>query len=264
MLAEGNKRGYFVTFEGGEGSGKSSQIKSLVKYLEKSGENVIVTREPGGSAGGEAVRHVLLSGAAESFGSEMEAILFSAARSDNVETIIKPALLSGAHVLCDRFFDSTRVYQGSSGKADNGLLSSLERVVCEDVWPDLTIILDIDPAEGLARAEKRRGAKTKPDRFEKETLALQKKRRKAYLDIAKNEPERCVIVDGSGTSARVAARIRKVFFERLGLLKPARASRLRKSIALAKSAKKASSGKASSGKASASKASSGQNSAANG
>lgn len=220
MKSEGNSRGVFITFEGGEGSGKSSQIKRLVKELEKLGEEVIVTREPGGSPGGEAVRHVLLSGAAESFGSEMEAILFSAARSDNVETIIKPALNSGKHVLCDRFFDSTRVYQGASGKADYALLGSLERVACEDAWPDLTIILDLDPVEGLARADKRRGKSVAPDRFEKEALTLQQLRRKAYLEIAANEPERCAVVDGSGTPAQVFARIRKVIKERSRLLQP--------------------------------------------
>jgi dTMP kinase len=214
------KRGFFITFEGGEGSGKSSQIKRLMKELDKSDVDYALTREPGGSPGGEAVRHVLLSGAAESFGPEMEAILFSAARSDNVETIIKPALEKGKHVLCDRFFDSTRVYQGVAGKADLQLLSSLERVACEGAWPDLTLILDIDPKEGLARAAKRRGAKTKPDRFEKENLTLQRKRRKAYLDIAKNEPERCVVIDGSGAPSQVFSRIRKALYERLGLLPP--------------------------------------------
>lgn len=235
MAARRKKRGYFITFEGGEGSGKSSQIKRLIKELDKSNEKYILTREPGGSIGGEAVRHVLLSGAAESFGSEMEAILFSAARSDNVETIIKPALESGKHVICDRFFDSTRVYQGASGKADAELLSSLERVACEGAWPDLTLILDLDPKEGLARATKRRGAKTKPDRFEKENLTLQRKRRKAYLEIAKNEPERCVVIDASGAPSQVFARIRKALFERLGLLAPAARSRLRANMAIAQS-----------------------------
>ncbi len=219
MAKAANKRGFFITFEGGEGSGKSSQIKRLVKELKKTGEDVTVTREPGGSPGGEAVRHLLLSGAAESMGSEMEAILFSAARSDNVETIIKPALKAGRHVLCDRFFDSTRVYQGASDKADAALLESLTRVACEDAWPDLTIIIDLDPKIGLERAAVRRGAEAIPDRFEKENLAKQQKRRKAYLEIAKNEPERCVVVDGQGTPAQVFKRIKKVISERLGLFK---------------------------------------------
>ena len=224
------KRGFFITFEGGEGSGKSSQIKRLKNALEKSGEKITLTREPGGSPGGEAVRHVLLSGAAESLGAEMEAILFSAARSDNVETIIKPALDSGHHVLCDRFFDSTRVYQGVSGKVDAQLVGALERVACEGAWPDLTLILDLDPKEGLARAAKRRGAKSIPDRFEKEHLSLQKKRRKAYLAIAKNEPERCAVIDGNGTPSQVFSRIRKEVQNRLGLLQSKPGSKISKAI----------------------------------
>ncbi len=233
MIADNKTSGYFITFEGGEGSGKSSQINRLVKVFEAIDEEVTVTREPGGSPGGEAVRHVLLSGAAESFGSEMEAILFSAARSDNVETIIKPALISGSHVICDRFIDSTRVYQGVAGKADGGLLRSLERVACEGAWPDLTIILDIDPKIGMARAAKRRGRAVKADRFEKEALALQKKRRAAYLAIAKKEPQRCAVVDGSGTPAQVHARIKKVIQQRLGLLKPAKSKKLPNSLTIA-------------------------------
>jgi dTMP kinase len=240
LAAGGKMRGYFITFEGGEGSGKSSQIKHLAREFEKFDEKVVVTREPGGSTGAEAVRHILLSGAAESFGAEMEAILFFAARSDNIETIIKPALESGSHVICDRFFDSTRVYQGVSGKANDRLLNSLERVVCEDVWPDLTIILDLDPKEGMARAAKRRGKSSEPDRFEKETLDLQKKRRAAYLEIAKNEPERCVVVDGSGTASQVSARIQNVLRDRLDLLTPQSKDKIRKSPAMTKSARRSS------------------------
>jgi len=234
LSASRENRGYFITFEGGEGSGKSSQINMLVKKFNAIDEEVTVTREPGGSAGGEAVRHVLLSGAAESFGSEMEAILFFAARCDNVETIIKPALEKGHHVLCDRFFDSTRVYQGASGKANDALLNSLERVICEDVWPDLTIIIDLDPREGLARAAKRRGEDVQPDRFEKETLALHDRRRESYLALAKKEPDRCVVVDGSGTKEEVAKRIETVLQDRLGLLKPVSKSVLSGSILLSK------------------------------
>ena len=125
-------RGLFVTFEGGEGAGKSTQIAMLRDALKERGFDVIATREPGGSAGAEAVRHVLLSGSAEPFGAEMEAILFAAARSDHVETVIKPALRRGMIVLCDRFFDSTRVYKGASGNVDRNLLRRLEAVACED------------------------------------------------------------------------------------------------------------------------------------
>lgn len=205
--AKKSERGWFITFEGGEGSGKSTQIRHLKKTLEKKGFDVLITREPGGSAGGEAVRHVLLTGAAEPFGSEMEAILFSAARSDHVETIIKPALEAGTVVLCDRFLDSTRVYQGVTGDVDMEFLKKLEEIACEDCWPDLTLVLDIDPSEGLKRAKERRAEGEAADRFEREPIKLQRRRRKAFLDIAKQEPERCVVIDASGTEKSVRTAI---------------------------------------------------------
>ncbi|MFZ1814405.1 MAG: dTMP kinase [Rhizobiaceae bacterium] len=192
------KRGLFITFEGGEGAGKSTQIGLLEKALSKKRIKTLVTREPGGSQGAEAVRHVLLSGAAEPLGADMEAILFAAARSDHVETVIKPALASGITVLCDRFFDSTRVYQGATGNVSLELLHRLERVACEDCWPDLTIIFDIDPRLGMERAASRRSSGELPDRFEKEEIELQEVRRKAYLDIARREPDRCKVVDANG------------------------------------------------------------------
>lgn len=216
-----DKRGCFITFEGGEGSGKSTQIKRLQKEFNKIDEKTTLTREPGGSLGAEAVRHVLLSGAAEPFGAQMEAILFSAARSDNVETIIKPALCDGNHVLCDRFFDSTRVYQGATGNVDIGFLHALEKVACEDAWPDLTLIFDLDPKVGLERANKRRKAGDNPDRFEKENLTTHRKRRKAYLEIAKSEPERCVVIDASKTQVQVFSQVREALRTRLSLLQPA-------------------------------------------
>lgn len=203
------KSGIFITFEGGEGVGKSSQITKLKEKFEKLGYNVLLTREPGGSSGAEAVRHVLLSGAAEPLGSDVEAILFSAARADHVSTVIKPALKKNMVVICDRFFDSTRVYQGVSGKASEALLDQLERVAVDGAWPDLTLILDIDPKEGMERAGKRRGLLEKPDRFEKESIAQQTKRRKAFLAIAKKEPERCKVVDATGSIAQVGAKVWK-------------------------------------------------------
>lgn len=210
-------RGLFITFEGGEGAGKSTQVQLLRKALRKKKFEVLVTREPGGSPGAEAVRHVLLSGAAEPLGAEMEAILFSAARSDHVETIIRPALEKGTNVLCDRFFDSTRVYQGATGKVPMELLRQLERVACENCWPDLTIILDIDPAEGMRRAGERRVDDGGPDRFEKESMQLQQKRREAYLEIARQEPERCRVVDAGGAEKDVHRRILEIVLERLDL-----------------------------------------------
>ncbi len=189
-------RGFFISFEGGEGAGKSTQIARLAAKLRAKGYDLVVTREPGGSPGAEAVRHVILSGAAEPFGPEMEALLFAAARSDHVEQLIAPAIARGSVVLCDRFHDSSRVYQGSAGDLDPGFMTTLERVAVNGTIPDMTLIFDIDPAEGLRRANARRGDDT-PDRFEKETLAVHQRRREVYLAIARDEPERCVVVDAS-------------------------------------------------------------------
>ena len=212
----------FITFEGGEGTGKSTQIKLLEKALRKRRFKVLVTREPGGSPGAEAVRHVLLSGAAEPLGAEMEAILFSAARSDHVETVIRPALAAGTNVLCDRFFDSTRVYQGATGKVPMELLKQLERVACENCWPDLTIILDLDPEEGMRRAARRPAEFDRADRFEKEALELQETRREAYLAIAEAEPERCKVVDASGDAETVHEQILEIVMDRFDREKRAR------------------------------------------
>lgn len=191
--------GLFVSFEGGEGAGKSTQIARLAEALTKQGVTVLKTREPGGSAGAEALRHLLLSGAAEEFGIRMEAILFAAARSDHVETLIRPALASGTLVLCDRFMDSSRVYQGVTGNLEPDFIESLERVAVNGVTPDLTIILDLPASVGLARATARSGAEANapvaPDRFEREELETHEKRRQAFLDIASADPKRCRVVD---------------------------------------------------------------------
>jgi dTMP kinase len=195
--------GFFVTFEGGEGAGKSTQIRRLAEKLIDAGVDVVVTREPGGSPGAEAVRHVLLSGAAEPFGPAMEAVLFAAARSDHVEQVIRPAVERGAVVLCDRFLDSTRVYQGVTGNLDPAFIQSLEAVTLNGLMPDMTLILDIDPRLGLERAGARRG-EADADRFEKETLAIHRRRREAFLAIAVAEPERCIVIDASGDADEVA------------------------------------------------------------
>lgn len=203
-----------MTFEGGEGAGKSTQIVRLADALRADGMDVLVTREPGGSPGAEAVRHVLLSGAAETFGPAMEAILFAAARSDHVEQVIRPAVEKGRVVLCDRFLDSSRVYQGVTGNLEPGFMRALEAVAINGMMPDLTVILDLDPALGLARAAERRGGET-ADRFEKETLDIHERRRQAFLDIAKREPERCVVVDASAPADKVAADIEQAVRARL-------------------------------------------------
>jgi dTMP kinase len=197
----------FVTFEGGEGVGKSTQIRMLAAALTAAGHAVRVTREPGGSPGAEAVRHVILSGAAEPFGVRVEALLFAAARSDHVETVIRPALLSGQIVLCDRFMDSSRVYQGITGNLPQALIDALERVAINGLRPDVTIILDLPAASGLERARERAsGAATAavPDRFEKEELETHEKRREAFLDIAASDPQRCRVIDAARPAALIA------------------------------------------------------------
>ncbi|MBO6552417.1 MAG: dTMP kinase [Roseitalea sp.] len=200
--------GLFITFEGGEGVGKSTQIRLLADRLAERGHAVRVSREPGGTPGAEAVRHVLLDEAAlESFGPALEALLFAAARSDHVEQVIRPALARGETVLVDRFMDSTRVYQGVSGDLDPGFVAALERVAIHGTVPDLTIILDLDPETGLARAHARRAENTAQDRFEKENVAVHEARRKAFRAIAEAEPDRCRIVDAAGDPETVGEAI---------------------------------------------------------
>jgi dTMP kinase len=201
-------RGIFITFEGGEGAGKSTQIARLAANLRDMGHEVVLTREPGGSPGAEALRHVILSGAAEPLGPAMEAILFAAARTDHIEQVIRPAVARGAIVLCDRFVDSSRVYQGITGNLEPAFMQALEKVTVAGMMPDLTIILDIDPEEGMKRAAKRRGNES-ADRYEKEALDIHRRRREAFLDIARAEPGRCVAVDAARAPARVAASIVK-------------------------------------------------------
>ncbi len=208
-------RGFFITFEGGEGAGKSTQIHRLADHLRAQGHEVVETREPGGSPGAEAVRHVLLSGAAEPFGPTMEAILFAAARLDHLEQVIRPAIGRGAVVLCDRFVDSSRVYQGVTGGLEPDFMTALERVTVGGSMPDLTVILDVDPEEGLRRATERRGEGT-ADRFEKETLEVHRRRREAFLDIARREPDRCLVVDTTAPADEVAARIAEAVDAALG------------------------------------------------
>lgn len=202
--------GLFVTFEGGEGAGKSTQIRRLAASLKDKGHDVLVTREPGGSPGAEAVRHVLLSGGAERFGVRMEAMLFAAARNDHVEQVIRPALNSGRVVLCDRFIDSSRVYQGITGNLDAAFVDALEEIAIDGVRPDLTIILDLPASVGLARARQRgeaEGASDAPDRFEKEEVEVHEKRRQAFCEIAEAAPERCRLIDAQQTEDEVASEI---------------------------------------------------------
>ncbi len=199
-------RGKFITFEGGEGTGKSTQAAMLALRLEALGLAVCLTREPGGSPGAEIIRHVLLSGAAKPFGPDVEAMLFAAARDDHVQCTILPALNAGKWVICDRFADSTRVYQGILGRVDRRLIKGLERVSIGDLVPDLTLVLDVPVELGLERVKLRRG-EAKPDRFEAENVEFHQKLRDAYLAIAAAEPERCVVIDASGPKEAVARKI---------------------------------------------------------
>lgn len=208
-------RGKFITLEGGEGTGKSTQAAMLALRLESQGLAVQLTREPGGSPGAEIIRHVLLTGAAKPLGADVEAMLFAAARDDHVQCTILPALQSGRWVVCDRFADSTRVYQGVLGQVDQRLINVLERVSVGDLAPDLTVILDLPVEIGLERAKQRRGSAA-ADRFEGEGAESHEKLREAYLAIAAREPERCVVIDASDAKEAVANAIWQAVQTRLG------------------------------------------------
>ena len=210
------RRGRFITLEGGEGAGKSTQARLLAQTLEPKGVSVLVTREPGGSPGAEALREVILSGAAASFGPTAEAILFGAARIDHVDNTIEPALARGAWVISDRFADSTRAYQGAAGKVAPALIASLERVAVGEVRPDLTLILDLPARKGLARAAARRGAKGRADRFEAEEFGFHETLRQAFLAIGRAEPQRCAIINADRPQQEVARAIWACVRERLG------------------------------------------------
>jgi dTMP kinase len=209
-------RGKFITFEGGEGAGKSTQAAMLASQLESYGLGVQLTREPGGSPGAEIIRHVLLTGAAKPLGADVEAMLFAAARDDHVRCTILPALRSGKWVVCDRFADSTRVYQGILGQVDEKLINVLERVSVGELCPDLTVILDLPVQLGLERARLRRGD-AQADRFEGEGAEFHEKLRDAYLAIAAREPERCVVIDASASKDGVASAIWQAVQSRLEL-----------------------------------------------
>jgi dTMP kinase len=206
--------GRFITFEGGEGSGKSTQIKALAQRLDAAKLRAIVTREPGGSPGAEIIRHLVLSGMGKLLGAVAETLLFAAARDDHVRTVIGPALNQGLWVLCDRFSDSTRAYQGRLGNVAPAVLNAMERVTIGDLKPDLTFILDVPVEVGLQRAAARRGTGT-PDRFEAEDVKFHQQLRDAYRQIAAAEPQRCVLIDANVDAATVAAAIWAAVRDRL-------------------------------------------------
>ncbi|WP_336294328.1 dTMP kinase [Bartonella sp. CB169] len=202
--------GYFITFEGGEGAGKTTQISLLSQYLYSKGYDVITTREPGGTSGAEAIRHILLSGQAQRYGSLIEAVLFTAARADHVSEVIIPSLQKGKVVLCDRFIDSTRVYQGLNNKVDSSTLSVLEYVALNGIMPNLTFLLDIPARYGMERTNLRRNKAEQIDYFEKDELKIQEKRRQAFLQLAKQESHRFRVIDATDTVNVIAQKIKNI------------------------------------------------------
>lgn len=197
-------RGVFITFEGGEGTGKSTQARRLAARLREAGREVVLTREPGGAPGAEEIRALLVTGEAGRWSPVTETLLMYAARRDHIERTIRPGLERGAVVISDRFADSTRAYQGAAGGAPETLIAALEREVLQGLTPDLTLILDLPAAAGLARAQGRGGAET---RFEGKAIGYHERLRAAFLAIAAAEPARCAVIDALGTEDAVAGRI---------------------------------------------------------
>jgi dTMP kinase len=204
----------FITFEGGEGSGKSTQVSLLAEAFVNSRLNVIKTREPGGSAGAEAIRALLVNGATDAWDPVAETLLFYAARMDHMTRLVKPAIAAGQHVLCDRFTDSTVVYQGIGKKLGEAYVQSLQRLVLGNFMPDLTLLLDIDPIEGLRRADARKGGE---NRFESLDVDFHHAVRAGFLNLALEEPQRFAVIDASLPVAEVHERIVAIVRERLEL-----------------------------------------------
>ena len=203
--------GVFISFEGIDGAGKSTQIQRLAAHLRDQGHEVVTTREPGGSVGAEEIRALLVTGATGRWSPETEILLFTAARQDHLENTIRPALAEGKIVLCDRFADSTRIYQGVARGDLRGLVDRLHAEVINQE-PDLTLILDMDPAVGLARADARADNE---DRFEGMGQDFQTRLRAGFLALAEAEPARCTIVDASQTADAVAEDIAALVEARL-------------------------------------------------
>lgn len=206
-------RGKFITFEGGEGTGKSTQSRILTARLMAEGRPAIRTREPGGSEGAEALRSLLVEGRADRWSPMSETLMMNAARRDHLERTILPTLELGEWVICDRFADSTRAYQGAGGGVPADFIATVERAVVGDNRPDLTLVFDLPPRIGLERAF---GRDMFEVRFETKDFDFHTRLRAAYLAIARDEPERCLIIDASGTEDEVAELVWRAVSDRLG------------------------------------------------
>ncbi|WP_455477559.1 dTMP kinase [Bartonella sp. B41] len=202
--------GYFITFEGGDGVGKTTQISLLAQYFCSKGYDVITTREPGGTEGAEAIRHVLLSCKGQHHDPLIEAILFASARADHVSKIIAPSLQKGKIVLCDRFVDSTRVYQGLNNKVSVHILSLLERVATNGIMPNITFLLDMPAKYGMERVNLRRKKIKTVDIFEKDNLKIQEQRRQAFLRLAKQEPHRFQVLNATHSVSIISHQIKAI------------------------------------------------------
>ncbi len=215
MIPQMSRHGKFITFEGLDGTGKSTQQRRLASALRAAGHTVVETREPGGTLTGEKIRKVLLDSATAGLSPLAEMALMFASRAQHIAEVIEPALAHGSIVLCDRFTDSTEAYQGSGRKLGSDPVLELHRVICGDLQPDLTILLDSDAASVVSRARRRnkRASRTAgrghsdENRFEQETRAFFGRVREGYLRIAKREPERVIVVDARGTPAETHKRI---------------------------------------------------------
>jgi len=198
------RSGRFITFEGGEGAGKSTQVKVLAAILKERGLDVVTTREPGGSPGAEDIRKLLVEGEPGRWDVLSETLMIFAARADHVAQTIRPALLRGAVVICDRFTDSTYAYQGAGRGMPRETIRRIESIAIPDIKPDLTLILDLPAEEGLKRAVARRGGET---RFEQFDVAFHERLRDAFRDIARQNTARCVVVDAMQSKEEVATEI---------------------------------------------------------
>jgi dTMP kinase len=210
----GRSTGRFITLEGGEGAGKSTQSRLLTEWLRGLGLAVVQTREPGGSTGAERIRDLLVNGATDRWNPETETLLHYAARSEHIAHTIRPALAAGQWVVCDRFADSTLAYQGYGQGVATAFIENLRRQIAGATWPDLTIVMDLPVEEGLRRAIARHGAET---RYEQMDVAFHQRLRQGFLEIAKLDPGRCVVIDAAAAIDDVQAAIRQILRNRFGL-----------------------------------------------